>query len=76
LLIFEEISSYKIIYSGLQTVARNPRILLKRLVGAAGLEPATTCLEGGGCNVAQVPCFLVFSFQWDTRGVLSLVEPC
>jgi hypothetical protein len=33
-------------------------------------------LEGGGRNVSQVPCFLVFSFQWDTRRVLSLVEPC
>ena len=47
-----------------------------KLVGAAGLEPATLCLEGGGCNVSQVPCFQMFSFQWDTRDVLRLVEPC
>ena len=59
-MIFEEISSYKIIYSGLQTPAKNPRILLKRLVGAAGLEPATLCLEGR-CSIrlsyAPVPGF-------------------
>jgi len=33
-------------------------------------------LEGGGCSVSQVPCFQIFSFQWDTRDMLRLVEPC
>jgi hypothetical protein len=46
LLNLEEIDSYKIIYSGFLAAAKTPRILLKPLVGAAGLEPATLCLEG------------------------------
>jgi hypothetical protein len=58
-----ENDSYKIIYSGFRAVVKNSRILLKTLVGAAGLEPATLCLEGGGCNDSQVPYFQVFRFQ-------------
>src|ERR1022692_1608601 len=42
----EEIDSYKIIYSRIRALAKTSRILLKTLVGAAGLEPATLCLEG------------------------------
>lgn len=41
-----------------------------------GYLPEIHMLEGGGCNVSQVPCFQVLSFQWDTRGVLRLVERC
>jgi hypothetical protein len=59
----EESDSYKIIYSEFLRYPQNARILLKTLVGAAGLEPATLCLEGGGCHVSQAPCFQVFSFQ-------------
>ena len=46
LLKLEEIDSYKIIYSPDLGLAETSRILLKTLVGAAGLEPATLCLEG------------------------------
>ena len=46
LLNLEEISSYKFIYSIFWAEAEESRNLLKTLVGAAGLEPATLCLEG------------------------------
>jgi hypothetical protein len=38
--------SYKIIYSDSSDRGQKLPILLKTLVGAAGLEPATLCLEG------------------------------
>jgi hypothetical protein len=41
LLNLEEASSYKFIYSVFGRRPKNPCILLKTLVGAAGLEPAT-----------------------------------
>ena len=46
MLICEEVSSYKIIYSGLFGRPQIGSNSLKTLVGAAGLEPATLCLEG------------------------------
>jgi hypothetical protein len=63
LLFFVEINSYKIIYTEFRERRKNSRISLKTLVGAAGLEPATPCLEGGGWHVSQVPYFQVFRFQ-------------
>jgi hypothetical protein len=50
--------------------------LLKTNGKCVGYLPEIHMLEGGGCNVSQVTCFQVFSFQWDTCGVLRLVEPC
>ena len=38
--------SYKIIYSGFRLQSKNSCMSLKTLVGPAGLEPATPCLEG------------------------------
>jgi len=35
----------------------------------------SNCLEGGGCNVSQVPCFQVLRIQWIAGGLLRLVEP-
>ena len=45
----------------------------KTLVGAAGLEPATLCLEDGGCHISQVPYFqmLTISMRYRLR-----VEAC
>ena len=46
----------------------------KYRVNYIGYSPEIRWLEGGGCNVSQALCFQVFSFQWDTRGVLRPVE--
>ena len=62
LLNLEGIDSYKIIYSVVRLGPSNVRISLKTLVGAAGLEPATLCLEGGGCIASQMPYFQAFRF--------------
>jgi hypothetical protein len=53
-----ESDSYKIVYREFRQQSRNACILLKTLVGAAGLEPATLCLEGKNarniCNLAGI----------------------
>jgi len=41
------------------------------MVGAAGLEPATLCLEGGMRHDAEVPCFPLLEFN-----CANVVEAC
>ena len=47
--IFEEIDSYKIIYSGIPLRPKNIRVLLKTLVGAGRFERPTPCAQDIGC---------------------------
>jgi hypothetical protein len=46
------------------------------LVGAAGLEPATPCLEDGFRSSLKVAYFQFLLFQTDTADLLKPVDSC
>ena len=68
--------SYKIVYSGFRLQSKNACMSLKTLVGPAGLEPATPCLEGSFRPYSKMPYFQILTFQLDTGNLLKLVESC
>jgi hypothetical protein len=71
-----EIDVYKIIYTHEKRRPQGRRIPLNPLVGAAGIEPATLCLEGSFHHALKIEHFQGFLFQTDVGILLRRVESC
>jgi hypothetical protein len=69
-----EINVYNFIYSNEIQRPIGRRIPLNLLVGAAGIEPATLCLEGRFRRTLKIKHFKGFLFQTDPELLLRCVE--